>query len=364
MLSPGDQFGDFLSQLPVGLFVTVCGSLLLLFAAFAWFSYFKPLRQKRLARKSQPDVTDSSPLPASVVDNPPDEPYDMPDLGTLVDVSALEADTATNETELEHRIPDDKPDVLPEQEIPAEAQAPTPPAEPQPETITPPPSYIDLSSEYLDGKKRVRLHTGQLVTAEEVVTVLRDPRDGRLIVQIEDTAYRTLVDTPDVKKRFVRVMRELSTVVTEPDNADLDDLPVESISPESTTSQPQVEQVEKRTTAPPPPPIDIEGQMPGDLPKYNLDESVKPTSRGIFGTKYEAQPLPELNIAASIEAYLQHKLSYTPEYAGRVLHIHSAPGGGVRIQVDDSFYEAVNEVADPEIREFLSATIREWQERQ
>jgi hypothetical protein len=36
----------------------------------------------------------------------------------------------------------------------------------------------------------------------------------------------------------------------------------------------------------------------------------------------------------------------------------------VRIQVDDKFYDAVGDVADAEVRAFLSATIQEWQDRQ
>jgi hypothetical protein len=74
--------------------------------------------------------------------------------------------------------------------------------------------------------------------------------------------------------------------------------------------------------------------------------------------------IPELDIAGAIETYLQHKLAQTPEYAGRKIHVHSAPGGGVRIQVDESFYDAVGDVTDAGVREFLSATIQEWQDRQ
>lgn len=368
MLTPSEQLGDFLNQLPTGLFVSICGSLLLLFVAFSWFVYFKPLRAKRLDKKQQTTTPDIMPA-VSAVSMAMDD--DLPDLGALVDVpppddtDAEPADTDVVASEDLQPDSEPAPDTLIQADtVPTEpVQAPTQPpmttanaATPPPQPAPPTPGSIPAPA----GKKQVHLHTGQHITADEVVMVLRDPRDGRLIVQIDGIAYRTLLNTPEVKKRFVNVMRELSTVVTEPDDADLDDAP-DTLQENVPSSQPASPPT---AAAPPPPPINTDGQMPGDLPKYNLDDSVVPTSRGLFGTKYEAQPIPELNIAASIEAYLQHKLRHTPEYAGRVLHIHSAPGGGVQIQVDNSFYEAVSDVTDPEIREFLSATIQEWQERQ
>jgi hypothetical protein len=74
--------------------------------------------------------------------------------------------------------------------------------------------------------------------------------------------------------------------------------------------------------------------------------------------------VPELDIAGSIEAFLQHKLESTGAYPGREIHVHNAPGGGVRILVDDDYYDAVSDVDDPEVRDYLTATIEEWQERQ
>jgi len=104
------------------------------------------------------------------------------------------------------------------------------------------------------------------------------------------------------------------------------------------------------------------GKLPGDLPSFKLDDN--PMQKLKRGQKpSEVAPVPEINIAGAIEAYLQHKLSITPEYAGRNIHIYPAPGGGVSIQVDGQFFEAVSDVSDPDVREFLSDTITEWQDR-
>jgi hypothetical protein len=182
-----------------------------------------------------------------------------------------------------------------------------------------------------------------------VLHVLRDPRDGRLMVEINGTAYRTFIGEPDAKETFVTTMRELSNVVVK-----ADDNPPQ---PDETPAAPPPPR--PRHSAPPPP-VSTEGDMPGDLPSYRMEDNLRPSRTG----RYESTPVPDLNIANAIEAYLQHKLKHTPEYAGLNLHVQSAPGGGVRIQVGDRYYEAVSDIEDDDIREFLSETIQEWQSRQ
>ena len=212
----------------------------------------------------------------------------------------------------------------------------------------------------------MKLNTGDIIQSEEIVSVLRDPRDGHLVVYIDEVGYRSLVDSPDVKSRFVNIMKELSNVVTQPDDSDLSETETINIE-ESIESEPaQTPQPDPIIKTAPPPPINKEGAMPGDLPSFKLDDAeAKPVKKGRFGrVQMDYQPVPELDIASAIEAYLQHKLQHSPDYQGRNIHVHSSPTGGVLIQVDNQHYEAVSDVEDPEIRAFLSATIQEWQDRQ
>ena len=364
-----DDFGEFFNQIPLGLIVMVCGSGLLLFCAFAWFVYFKPQRNKRRAQTSAAlendylddevappmqtqSVSASQEVQPAAMPAPTFDPMDMPDLDLLVDDLQDEQPQPPNP-----RDPVMEPEFLahPMQDVPATSR----PAQSQP---------ITKGQKY-----RVKLNSGDTIFTEEIVSIMRDPRDGRLVVYHEGTGYRTLVDTPDVKKEFVAIMRELSEVVTQPDEnppeaaldigviPEVEDVvePVdETLIPEPTPAPP------KRTT-PPPPPMGPGGAMPGDMPSFKLDDTkVEPTSKGLFGrAKFDFAAVEELDLGARIEAYLQHKLNYTPEYTGRNIHVRTAPGGGVRIQVDDNFYDAVGDVADPEIRAFLAETIQEWQDR-
>ena len=101
--------------------------------------------------------------------------------------------------------------------------------------------------------------------------------------------------------------------------------------------------------------------MPGDLPSFKLDDN--PYERPKRGQKKEVKPVPELNIAGAIEAYLQYKLHNTPEYAGHSIHIYPSPDGGVSIEVDGRYYDAVGDIPDTEVREFIAGAIQEWQDR-
>jgi hypothetical protein len=100
---------------------------------------------------------------------------------------------------------------------------------------------------------------------------------------------------------------------------------------------------------------------PGDLPKFKMPDIMEKPSRGRKGP---AEPIPEINIAGAIEEYLQYRLTTTPQFAGRYIHVRPAATEGLHIEVDDKSYETVGEVEDAAVRTFLQETIEEWQSRQ
>lgn len=221
------------------------------------------------------------------------------------------------------------------------------------------------------GTFSVTIHDGSPTEAVEVMSVLRDVVDGKLIVQMGDKIYQNINSDADFKDRFTRLMHELAQVAkpldqpAEPPAAEI--LPP---APEPPADTAAAQPPEPPAAVPPPPPAPrpavsppptATGEMPGDLPKFNLDDQgpIKPARR----QKREAKPVPEINIAAAIEAYLQHKLRYTPDFDGRSIHIYPSPDGGVSIEVDGQFFDSVGDVADSNVRGFLQATIQEWQDR-
>jgi len=202
---------------------------------------------------------------------------------------------------------------------------------------------------------KVRLHTGDDADARELLSILRDERDGRLMIQIGETAYRSLVDSPKAKQQFTRIMKALSAVILKPDAAPPP--PPQQAAPQQAAPNPSP----AATT-----PAEKRGTVPGDLPDYSIDPNESLIERGRFGrvrVKKVEEEVPELNIAEAIESYLQYKIAQTPQFQGRGIHIKPALHGGVSIEVGNQQYEFVGDVEDPTIRQFLQQTIAEWQER-
>ena len=83
-----------------------------------------------------------------------------------------------------------------------------------------------------------------------------------------------------------------------------------------------------------------------------------------LGRRPSAAPIPEINIAESIEAFLQYRLASNSELASRSIHVLPAGEDGVRIEVDGLSYEGIDNVSDPAVQDFLRHTIQEWQQRQ
>ncbi len=220
------------------------------------------------------------------------------------------------------------------------------------------------------GAHVVALAGGETVEVVEVLSVLRDVGEGGLIIQIGDKAYRNppAYADADFKRRLHNTLRDLNA--QQPVSA----APAAAPPPVSNgVSEAAESEDEDEVTLPPaaelPPAASQEvprlspyEPAPGDLPKYRMPDGppVKPKR----GQKLVREHIPELNIAGAIEAFLQHKLSRTTQYAGRSIHVVPAAHGGVKIEVDGTFYESVAEVADAGVRQFLSATIEEWQARQ
>jgi len=328
----------------------------------------------------------------------------LPDLHALVEFSTSNLMEDESMTENNQPIPNQEKPVTRAKRIDTSELPPLdmligqledePVDEPPPPAPIPdaPPQVVQLrkASSEID---YVQLSTGQIAPAQEVITILRDEDDGKLMIQVGNTAYRTLADDTDVKQLFTQIMKELANTITKPDSMpparsryvvgeptvaskpkqqkpavkasepSLRELLLSDDESEAVTPPPKPRPTAK-TSAPPPPVAG--GAMPGDLPSFKLDDNpIKTEKKGRFGKqKMEVEPIPQLDLAAAIETYLQYKLQHTPDYAGRNIHIHGTPTGTIRIQVDDQYYDFVDEVADIEIREFLQGTIAEWQDRQ
>lgn len=253
----------------------------------------------------------------------------------------------------------DMPDLSLLVKAPAPAPASRPASTaPQVAPPAPPPTRAARQGTYL-----VPVRDGDAAEVVEVLTILRDVVDGRLVVQMGDKAYRSVNSDPEFKDRFTRLMRELAQVASKPAAS----APEAPTAPSTTDAPAPVEtpppaapprQAAPRRTDPSP---DFGTPAPGILPSFKLEDN--PLQKRRRGEKFEPKPVPEINIAGAIESYLQHKLNLTGEFAGRSIHIYPSPDGGVSIEVDGQYFDSVADVSDVAVRNFLSETIQEWQDR-
>ncbi|MDZ4766818.1 MAG: hypothetical protein SGI73_19950 [Chloroflexota bacterium] len=247
------------------------------------------------------------------------------------------------------------------------------------------------------GTFTVALSDGGAVEVAEVLSVLRDVADGGLIIQIGDKAYRHPATRADAEftRRYTNALRDLNagnpatpaappmiTPTSAPPPAYAPPMitptsapPIAAQTPAYADDLPEIDldfPEPELFDLPPPAPLPLPiarapatemlPAVPGDLPKFRMPDKPEPPKRG-RRTAPDRTPIPEINIAAAIETYLQHKMVNSP-FARRSIHIRAAPHGGVVIEVDGSFYDAVGDVTDDATRTFIASAIEEWQSRQ
>src|SRR5690606_4694022 len=187
--------------------------------------------------------------------------------------------------------------------------------------------------------------------AAEVLTISHDLRDGSFEIRIGGRVYGHVAEIrdPEARRQLTGALKRLAEQVAKPPKPEPEPPPAEVSVP--TPASPASRDDESAATVP---------AEEWDLPKFQELANEPLKLRG--GRPKNA--VPEINLAGAVEAYLQHKLRSTPEFAHRSLHIRPAPDGGVQIEVDGRFYEAVGDIEDERTRQFIASAIAEWQARQ
>lgn len=231
------------------------------------------------------------------------------------------------------------------------------------------------------GTYSVVLDDDAAAEAVEVLTVMRDVAGGGLIVQLGDKTRRISKNMEDAefRQKLAAILKEIAGTMGAPASAPTANAAKpQPQMPVAAESVPVAADTIAASAEPKPEPAVVSEQNVSDsaprltaaprarsasfdLPTYTLDTPT-PNSRRDLKRAIE-QPVPELDIAGRIESFLQHKLATTDTFSGHVLHILPADDG-IRIQVDDVFYDAVSDVQDAAVRTFLQQTIQEWQDRQ
>lgn len=293
--------GNFMEQIPVGLYVYFCLLLILPPLLIGGLRY-----RRHLAKKN--------------------------DEGTGGEKSKREGSQLGNlfgggKNKAESAAPAAKSDIDMLLEMTGDDPPPKPKATSSPAAARPPDAIRQ------PGIVTVRDAVGKNVEAAEMLIILRSRSSDKLLVQIGDHVYDGTEPNIDgeFRKRFVEIMRELSAIAP-------------TLSKGAKASKPR---------QPPPKPTPSESKA--DAVAELLGTGNAPSAAD------DSEPT---DLAGQIELLLQRKLANMPELRQRDIHVSSAPGGGVRIKVDSEYFESVGEISDKQVRTLIASTIEEWQATQ
>ncbi len=199
--------------------------------------------------------------------------------------------------------------------------------------------------------------------AVEVMRVWRDLSDGSLIIQMGEQRYRSVgeIANSELGRRFTAVVRELWAMVNNGAPARASSvLPSITADPSGTLPAPGGSGGGLKGR------IGLLSQQPSSTEN---DDPSKPRNllRQVTRTAMGQTAVPEVRrdeISDAVEQYLQLKLSNTPQFQERSIHVRPSGDGGVRIEVDGHFYDGVGDVIDADVRDFLLVVLREWEARQ
>lgn len=179
--------------------------------------------------------------------------------------------------------------------------------------------------------------------AVELLRVWRDLADGGLIVGVGGRFFRSQTGLREagLDRRYDNVVRELQALASADQGA----------RPASTSAG---------TTSPAPGDPDEE-----TMPSIGPASMFRQMTRVAMGHGPElTEHAPAKSIPEQIEDLLQARLANEPAFKGRRIHVRPSIEGGVRIEVDGTFYDGVGDVADEAVKTLLMDVVREWEDSQ
>jgi len=220
---------------------------------------------------------------------------------------------------------------------------------------------------------------------DEVIRIWLDRRSGELSMEIGGKFYKKVDEFSEKSRRgFAALINELQSWSS---------MPSIGQPPGGITTQP-VPIRDQQFTKPSPSEYD-EGQFPGSssstielpvIPLAEIETKLQPTEeidkvqlaesadvqvterRSRLLTLEKSQETSKesteetKSIAAQVDEVLQEKLASTA-YKDQGIRLLELPNGGMVVMVNDTQYDGVNEVPDPEVRLLIQESVAEWERR-
>ena len=228
---------------------------------------------------------------------------------------------------------------------------------------------------------------GQASEPVELLRLLRDPASGQLLVEIGGKRYSKLGDVTDkgIGQYILQITAHLlaftnGRIVTnagmksvykprvqeaplpiENSTSSPSDLPAERAtdtrqeSEPNSTGQPLV----------PEPPPEAQAAFLSSLDLVSKEPEPTSGKGGLFRRAPKPPPsettIPALNLAEEINNIVQARLRYSPLAEGNRIEVMEDHIGGIRIRVNDAYFKTPEEIPDPEVKELIQASIKEWE---
>lgn len=196
----------------------------------------------------------------------------------------------------------------------------------------------------------------------QVMQVLRVPPMGKLVVDVGKQRYESWDDITDenVHRLLLAAIGELVNFAGGYDN-----LVNAGVAPPITTGASAAARPPER------PQPGLEEQQAAFLASLEAERDTlreaAPTKRAsIIGggrSKPTAASAPsrEPTVVEQIDAILQKHIAADPSLAQRSIHLEQNPSGGLRIQVDGTYYQKPAEITETKIQILIKRALEEWE---
>jgi hypothetical protein len=219
---------------------------------------------------------------------------------------------------------------------------------------------------------------------QELLRLLRHPKSGQLLVEVGGQRYEKLADITDkqVGQYILSLVAHLLAFtngmiatgaglksvympkVGQTPEPMVRPTPVSQLpDPLAYPPQPKPEQKEPEPLIPKPSP-EAEAAFQASLRATVAKPEPPPKPRGFFrrsNKPEEESLLPQLNLAEEIDKIVQARLLASPLASTTELEISSDQAGGIRIKVNGAYYTSPDDIPDPEIKELIKVSIKQWE---
>ncbi|MBE7551178.1 MAG: hypothetical protein HS126_08905 [Anaerolineales bacterium] len=205
----------------------------------------------------------------------------------------------------------------------------------------------------------------------ELLRLLCDPQSGQLIVEIAGRRYSKLAEITDkeigqyILKLAAHLLAFTNGMIATEAGLKTFQVPKVGETPAPPVAPTPASPLPSTSVQPTPPAPEVEAAFLATLRAQPAAEPPQPQRRGLFGRSKPAAPaeplLPPLNLAGQINEIAQARLRYSPLAGTTKLEITSDPGGGILINVNGMIYQGPDEIPQPEVKELIKASIKEWE---